>query len=143
MPATPVNPSILRPAELRQSSPTAFKLEPEAAERAGIAETLGLSALRKLRFVGALAPQGRQGWLLTADLGATVVQPCIVTLEPVTTRIDQRITRHFVPPDQITEPDPGAETEMPEDDTLEPLGEVIDLVSVMSEALALALPVYP
>ena len=32
---------------------------------------------------------------------------------------------------------------MPEDDTLEPLAEVIDLDAVLTEALALALPIAP
>ncbi len=143
MPTDPATPTILRPADLRQSGPTAFKLEPDAADRAGLASSLELSGLRKLRFVGQLAPKGRSGWLLTADLGATVVQPCIVTLEPVTTRIDQPVTRFYVPPDRLADQEPGAETEMPEDDSLEPLGDVIDLTAVMAEALALALPVYP
>ncbi len=35
------------------------------------------------------------------------------------------------------------EAEMPEDDTAEPLPEVIDPGAVMFEALALALPDYP
>ena len=42
----------------------------------------------------------------------------------------------------VTAPE-GAEIEMPEDDTQEPLPEVIDLGAVMAEALALALPDYP
>ncbi|MGE4328055.1 MAG: DUF177 domain-containing protein, partial [Pseudodonghicola sp.] len=37
----------------------------------------------------------------------------------------------------------GAEVEMPEDDTVEPLGTVIDPEAVMIEALELALPLYP
>ena len=35
------------------------------------------------------------------------------------------------------------EVEIPEDDTLEPLGEVIDAAEVAIEALSLALPLYP
>ena len=37
----------------------------------------------------------------------------------------------------------GDEVEMPEDDTVEPMPEVIDLAEVAAEALALALPLYP
>jgi hypothetical protein len=44
--------------------------------------------VRKLRFIGTLEPEGAQDWRLTADLGATVVQPCVVTLAPVTTRLE-------------------------------------------------------
>jgi uncharacterized metal-binding protein YceD (DUF177 family) len=37
----------------------------------------------------------------------------------------------------------GDEAEMPEDDTVEPMPEVIDLAEVAAEALSLALPLYP
>jgi uncharacterized metal-binding protein YceD (DUF177 family) len=70
-----------------------------------------------------------------------VVQPCVVTLEPVTTRIEEPVERRFRA--ELPEPLPGAEVEMPEDDALEPLPETLDLGRVMTEALALAVPEYP
>ncbi len=134
----------LRVSELRSNGETPFLLEPDAAERAALASEIGADSLRKIRFEGKLTPKGRRGWDLHAKLGAAAVQPCIVTLEPVTTRIDTDVHRQFVPEEQILEADEsGAETEMPEDDTLEPLGDVIDLTAVMTEALSLALPTYP
>ncbi len=78
-------------------------------------------------------------WRLEAKLGATVVQPCVVTAEPVTTRIDDPVTRRYLA--QMPEPQ-GDEVEMPEDDSAEPLPDVLDLSAVMAEALALALPLY-
>ena len=83
------------------------------------------------------------GWGLDGMLGATVVQTCVVTLEPVTTRVDQAIRRRFLPgpgsglraAELVVDPD--------EDDEIEPLGERIDLGLVAIEALALALPAYP
>ena len=119
-----------------------FELRPDAETCASLAEHLGASAIRKLRFSGRLQATGGRGWRLDAELGATVVQPCIVTLQPVTTRIDAPVTRRFLPAHEI-EPEPGPEVEIPEDDTLEPLGAEIDLQSVMAEALALAMPAYP
>jgi uncharacterized metal-binding protein YceD (DUF177 family) len=69
-----------------------------------------------------------------------VVQPCVVTLAPVTTRIDIDITRRY----SATHVEPEAdEAEMPEDDTTEALPDRLDLTAVMLEALALALPDYP
>ena len=44
---------------------------------------------------------------------------------------------------QATLAELSAEVEMPEDETIDPLGEQIDLWAVMTEALALALPAYP
>ncbi|WP_136441686.1 YceD family protein [Pacificoceanicola onchidii] len=134
----------LRVSDLRQRRETPFLLEPDATGRAAAAEAAGADSLRKLRFEGALAPRGKSGWELKARLGATAVQPCVVTLEPVTTRVDTDVLRRFLPEDQMdAPPESGSETEMPEDDSLEPLGEVIDLEAVMVEALSLALPAYP
>lgn len=77
---------------------------------------------------------------MTGQLGATVVQPCVVTLTPVTTRIETDVRRLYTP--DFIDPD-GDEVEMPEDDSLEPLGHQIDLSAVLIESLALALPLYP
>jgi uncharacterized metal-binding protein YceD (DUF177 family) len=138
-PADPAN--VLRVAELPPRKTHHFDLTAEAGAMAEIKDDLGLSALRKLRFQGALHPQGGRGWRLEARLGATVEQPCVVTLAPVMTRIDTDVTRHFVPDwDAGIDSD---EMEMPEDDSSEPLGDEIDLLAVMTEALALALPDYP
>jgi uncharacterized metal-binding protein YceD (DUF177 family) len=101
---------------------------------------LGLSGLRKLSFEGRLEPLGDNDWQLKARLGATVVQPCVVTLEPVTTRIDTDVARMFI--HGFVDVD-APEAEMPEDDTVEPLGVWIDPAVVMAEALTLVLPEYP
>lgn len=120
--------------------PVDFCLLPDAAARQSAAESLGIEAVRKLRFEGVLEPVGRDDWRLIATLGATVVQPCVVTLTPVTTRIDTEVARTYVA--DYAEPE-GEEVEMPEDDTVEPLPARLDLSGVMLEALALALPDYP
>ena len=69
-----------------------------------------------------------------------MVQPCVVTLEPVQTRIDVDVTRLFV---QDYEEPEETEVEMAEDDRTEPLGAWIDPAVVMIEALALEIPEYP
>jgi uncharacterized metal-binding protein YceD (DUF177 family) len=62
----------------------------------------------------------------------------------VTTRIDDTITRRFIPADRISgEVDDEGEIEINDDDTLEPLEQVFDLHRIFIEALALALPDYP
>ena len=117
-----------------------FALEPDAPSRAAIASELGIVGLKKLRFTGTLAPSGRRDVTLEADLGATVVQECVVTGAPVTTRIEEEVTRRYL--SDWIEPE-GDEVEMPEDDSAEPLPAVIDVEAVMAEALALALPLFP
>lgn len=133
---------VLRVSNLSTNAPTRFERRPEAEQLKAIAAELGLSGLRKLSFSGTLAPDGRRDWRLVATLGATVTQPCVATLEPVTTRIDEPVERRFLADFDAGQPT-GEEAEMPEDDTAEPLREVIDLDQVMIEALALALPLYP
>lgn len=132
--------TALRVSDLPQNTSTPFDLTPDAATLRTLAEELGVQTLRKLRFSGKIAAQGHRDWHLTAKLGATVVQPCVVTLEPVTTRIDTNVSRTYVAdlPEIDTE-----EAEMPEDDSVEALGKVIDPAAVMAESLALALPLYP
>ncbi len=137
----PPSPGPFRQADLGRRSPLAFHVEFDAAERAALAADLGIEAIRKLRFLGELHPEGTRDWRLEGHLGATVVQACIVTLAPVVTRIDENVTRRFVA--DASAPPPGSEIEMPEDTDTEPLGPAIDPAVVMAEALALALPDYP
>ena len=131
---------IFRVSDLPQNAETAFEIVPGADELAALAEALGLDALRKLRFAGTISAQGKADWALTGRLGATVVQPCGVTLAPVTTRIDVDVRRLFLR--DFAEPD-APEVEMPEDETLEALGAEIDAFAVMVEALSLEIPQFP
>lgn len=127
---------------LPQNRPHDFALTPDDAARKALAQELDVTALRKLRFDGEIRSSGRRDFVLTARLGATVVQPCVQTLEPVTTRIDAEVERRYLS-DWQDSADEGAETEMPEDVTSEPLDSHIDPWSVMVEALALHIPDYP
>lgn len=142
MPSDASTSGIFRVAALSPDRPHRFELAPGPEERRTIAAELGLSGLRKLRFAGTLSPEGRADWRLDAHLGATVTQPCVVSLDPVTTRIEEDVVRRFLhdwPPVE----ERGEDVEMPEDETIDPLGDQIDLRAVMLEALSLALPPYP
>ena len=141
--ARPVLSHPVRPADLR-GAPTEVSLRPDAAQAAALADRLGLDALRKVRLEGRLSPVPG-GWALDATLGATMVQPCGVTLDPVTTRVDDPVSIRYLRdlPDEATGSGEGEEgVEVPEDD-VEPLPEVIDLGRVLEEALALAVPAFP
>jgi len=140
MSPTPPSATSLRVANLSQTAPTPFSLRPDAAAMAALVQALDLSGLRKLSFEGSLKPMGDSDWQLKGRLGATVTQPCIATLEPVITRIDIDVVRTFIR-DYIDIDAP--EAEVPEDDSIEPLGAWIDPAVVMEEALALAVPEYP
>lgn len=127
-------------ADLSQNQPTKFKLRPNEGQLNEIATKLELLAARKVSFSGQISAQDRRDWVLTARLGITVVQPCVVTLAPVTTRIDMDVRRVFLA--SLPEPELG-EVEMHDDENIELLKASIDLFAVMVETLTLVLPQYP
>lgn len=137
---TKTSPHVLRLGELAARKPTRFALTPDAAGRARIAETLGILGIEQLSFKGALTPRGRRDWSLEADLAARVVQPCVITTEPVATDLAERVERIYLAEMPEVE---GDEIEMPEDDRIEALPAAVDLDAVLGEALSLALPTYP
>ena len=137
---TPLLSHPLRLADLPQRRATEARLEPDGAALAALARRLGVDALRKVRLEVTLAPGPGRDWTLTGRLGATVVQPCRVTTDPVTTRIDEPVARRYVA--DWAEPEEG-EIEMPEDEGTEPLPATLDLGLVLEEALALAIPPFP
>lgn len=129
-----------RVATLSARKPTRFSLKPDTAERAAMAQALDLLALPVFELVGEIAPEGRNDFRLTARMTARVVQPCAVSLAPVTTDLTEDVIRRYDA--DFTVPD-ADEVEIPDDDTTEALPEVIDVGTVALEALALALPLYP
>ena len=127
--------------DLKASAAHEFNIELDAAARADVAKRLGILGVKKARLSGRVTPVGKMDWALKAELGATVVQSCVVSLEPVTTRVEDTVLRSYLAnPPELTD---AAEVEMPEDDTVEPLPVTLDLQDVLSEALSLVLPTYP
>ncbi|MEO8241005.1 MAG: YceD family protein [bacterium] len=129
-----------RVAAIAGRSATHVKFVPDVAARAVIAQALDLLDLPHLVFEGDIRSSGKRDLELTGVLKATAVQPCSVTLEPVKTKIEDPVRRLFLADYEVPT---GEEVEIPEDDTIEPLEEVIDAAAVAIEALALALPLYP
>ena len=140
---------VLDVSALTKRKRTQIDLCPDSAQTRALMQDLKLNGLRKVSLKGQLTPTGKHDFLLVTELGATAVQPCTITLEPVTTRIETEITRRFVAdmPERGAEADAEEDefggTAMLEDDSIEPLGRAIDLWRVLSEALALELPDYP
>ena len=106
-----------------------------------IQELLGVSSIRRMMFEGTLTRETQGTWRLEGHLGATVVQPCVASLRPVKSRIEESIVRAFVP--DLEMPGPNTVSVCPDDDTIEPLPEVVDLSHIATEALSLGLPDYP
>jgi len=128
-------------SDLSGTGNSSFDITPDAGERRAIAEFLGIRQIKKLRFHVKLTPHGKGDWQMKATLGASVVQDCVVTGAPVSTRIDkdtQRLYRR-----DWSETSEQNEAEFDGDVESEPLGTQIDLGLTMLESLALALPDYP
>lgn len=138
--ATQPRPTRFRTGGLSPRKPTRFSYRPDAQDRAALAADLGLLGLAALDLTGEIRPSGRDELVLEARLTARADQPCSVTLVPVPARIDEPVRRRYVAGYQLPE---GDEVEMPEDDTVEPMPEMIDLAEIAAEALALGLPLYP
>jgi uncharacterized metal-binding protein YceD (DUF177 family) len=143
--ATPSNADLpislpFRVGALPSRKPQRFDVQPDKAALALLAAMLDISAVRRLRFVGEVRASGRTDFVLEGELTAQVEQPCGITLVPVQTEIHEQVLRRYVA--DMPLPD-AEEVEMPQDDTSEPLPEVIDAGAVLAEALALALPMYP
>lgn len=138
--STATRPTQFRTGAISPRKPTRFSYSPSAAERADLAADLGLLALYALDMMGEIRPAGRDELVLEAQLVARADQPCSITLAPVPASLNEPVRRRYVA--GLTLPD-GEEVEMPEDDTVEPMPEVIDVAEIAAEALALALPLYP
>ncbi len=138
-PALP-RPTRFRTGGLSPRKPTRFSYRPDKSERAQLAADLDLLSLYALDLVGEIRPNGRDELVLDATLTVRADQPCSITLAPVPVTVNEPVRRRYVA--DLTLPE-GDEVEMPEDDSVEPMPETIDLAEIAAEALALALPLYP
>lgn len=129
----------LRVAHLSPERKNTFSFAANTEERAAIAEDLGLLGLENFSFEGAVTAEGKREWRLRGRMRARIVQECVITLEPVKTRLDEEVLRIFSP--DLAAPD-SEEAEMG-DDSLEELGQFIDIGDIALETLALSLPPYP
>lgn len=129
-------------AEMPSGREIAFSLVFDGDQLKAGSARLDILGLQKVRLTGRLLPQGRSDWRLEGNIGATVTQACVVTLEPVRTRIDDAFTRVFVA--QWIEPDADTVVEIGDDQIeSEPLGDEINLMDIALEAISLAMPDYP
>ncbi|AGI68311.1 hypothetical protein OAN307_c27340 [Octadecabacter antarcticus 307] len=138
----------IRFADLPTRKRTHFTIEPDSDGRKAIAKTIRVLQVKKLHFDGSLIPTGKRDWRIEATLGATVSQACVISLDPVTTRIDEQISRSYISDfdkrnDAADDKADDTEVEMIEDDTTDPLPEILDLIDVITEALVLTMPSYP
>lgn len=112
-------------------------------ERAELASQLPLVSCEALTVQYVIKPSGRDGYAMTGNVIAEVTQSCIVTLEPVSARIDESLDCKFVPaafiPTEQTE-----EEELSSLEELEPIeGGVLNVGRVVFEVISTGLDPYP
>ena len=116
----------------------------DGAERAALARRFGLDSLDALTASVTLTKFGdRRRVRLSANFSADVVQSCVVTLEPVPSRIEDSFILVY---DEDAGGATGAEIVvlLKGQNSPEPLaGNVIDVGEAVAEHLALALDPYP
>ena len=115
-------------------------------QRHALADVLGITAVEALTARLHASPF-RGGIRVTGQLRATIVQPCVVTLEPVVQAIDELIERVFMPAGEVRpsarqQPDVFVDPEA--DDPPDSFdGREADLSGLLVETLALAIDPYP
>jgi uncharacterized metal-binding protein YceD (DUF177 family) len=117
-------------------------------ECARIREILGVDALHSLEGYATIKPWHKTGFMLEGTLEASVEQICVVSLEPVPEAICEPFQRTFLPPREAEQEEPDenviAEFVLESEDPPDILrGHTLDLLTIISEHLALGLDAYP
>jgi hypothetical protein len=112
-------------------------------ELARIARALDLVACASLTADYAIAPLFEGRYRVSGTLRAEIEQACVVTLEPVSSRIEERFEVTFWPEDEMPAPQSG-ELDMDDEPEPEPmLAGQIAVGRVAFECLAAAIDPFP
>jgi hypothetical protein len=114
-------------------------LEASAPERAALAQRFGIPAVGRLRAELLLTPEQDGAVLVTGRMEASVTQECVLTLDPVEQRIEERVALRLLPAGR--EPADGPDDDA--DDIATAADGVADLGEALAQQLALALDPYP
>ena len=123
----------------------AFDFRPSLQSCHGLTIELDVLNVSNIRLKGTIKAFGESGWLLKAHLGASVTQSCVITLQPVKTRIEASVVRKFLKISATNDINLGCHEDigLQQDETTEPLGTGVNLPELLKETLLLELPLYP
>jgi len=125
----------------------AFPLDAE--ERQTLCQCFDLIALEDWEATAWLRRTADQaGIVLRVTFAANVIQSCVVTLEPVPSRVQQSFTIQYLPEDRIDGAEEGDDAELVVDVEGEDSPEIleeggVDVGEAIAEQFALALDPYP
>ncbi len=122
-----------------------FELGADGTVRASVAKEAAVDAVERLSAVFDLTRLGRDGLRAAGRVRATVRQTCVVSLEPMSTEVDEAIDVAFAPPSAIAS---GTELEFdPAPAAAEPpeplVNGAIDLGALAVEFLILGIDPHP
>ena len=121
--------------------------EANEVEQAAVADRLKIEGLDRFRIVASVRPWRRQGLHVSGTLFATVVQRCVVTLEPVRNDIEEAFVATFEPAAKVRRAAAGTEIAFDALETEEPPEPMTDggadVGALAVEYLALAIDPYP
>jgi uncharacterized metal-binding protein YceD (DUF177 family) len=134
-----MTPELSRPFPIeRVGDGVGFHVTPTEAERAAVAQRMGLVSLPAFTCSFELRRAEAGNIVASGQLRAHVVQTCVVSLEAFEADIAEDFLVRFVP--EGTESD---ELDLDAEDEIPYAGHVIDLGEAASEQLALALDPFP
>jgi uncharacterized metal-binding protein YceD (DUF177 family) len=121
------------------------RIEAKPAERKTLAAYLDVSAVDSLRAVLLLQRWRGNGVRVTGRVEAALTQTCVVTLEPLASRVSAEIDRKFLPEAMMArDADPHELVIDPDgEDPPDPLPHTLDLGDLVAEDVALNLDPYP
>jgi uncharacterized metal-binding protein YceD (DUF177 family) len=124
-----------------------LELVPDEATRQAIAQEAGLVALPRLVATFDLARRGADSLRVDGRVTATVIQNCVVTLEPIESEIDEPVELFFRPqPANQAETGEEVESSHPFEGEEPPetlVNGMVDLGTIATEFLNLGIDPYP
>lgn len=131
------------PVEGLEDGETVIEIEADADERAALARRFGLLALDSLTAKVGLTPVDGGLVRVHGALAAEVTQACVVTLEPVTTRVEASFECLYGA-DATEEAGGGLITDADTEESPEPFTHgAVDVGEAVAEHLALELEPFP
>ena len=123
------------------------ELAPDDATRQAVAQEIGLVALPRLAATFDLTRRGTNSLRVEGRVTATVIQNCVVTLEPVESEIDEPVELFFQPEPASGQAEIGEEGGFHPFEGKEPpetlMNGAVDLGAIATEFLNLGIDPYP
>jgi uncharacterized metal-binding protein YceD (DUF177 family) len=121
------------------------ELKADAATREAIATAVGVVALPRLEALFDLAPLANDAVRVSGSVSARVEQNCVVTLDPVSNHVEEKIDLVFVPPGALASPQAIAALGATDEDNPPEILQngMVDLGAMAIEFLMLGIDPYP